>query len=72
MQKQRSPKYPMRISIHSIKKKKTEPHRNDANSIVLWRVLSLVYQKICQLFVNLKFIQHYSMPENSAYLPLHI
>ena len=37
MQKQRSPKYPMRISIHSIKKKKTEPHRNDANSIVLWK-----------------------------------
>ena len=36
------------------------------------RVLSLVYQKICQLFVNLKFIQHYSIPENSAYLPLHI
>ena len=37
MQKQRSPKYPMRISIHSIKKKKTEPHRNDTNSIVLWK-----------------------------------
>ena len=56
----------------ALKRKQTEPHRNDANSIVLWRVLSLVYQKICQLFVNLKFIQHYSMPENSAYLPLHI
>ena len=65
MQKQRSPKYPMRISIHSIKKKKTEPHRNDANSIVLWKSSLIGISKDM-------LIWHYSMPENSAYLPLHI
>lgn len=73
MQKQRSPKYPDEdFNSQHLKEKRLSHTVMTQIPLSCERVLSLVYQKICQLFVNLKFIQHYSMPENSAYLPLHI